>query len=165
MSHTHRSDNCRTQAQNINTHTHGCITLHMLLHLHSPSITQFQFTHTHTHSSPAGYCVVVLPVVVVISDSSVCLILLSVSCLICLFSLFSQWFGPAYKSVGGSGGHIPCYDSNRWAILTGVPVSSSVHPSLPLSVPPFSICLLPVYPAALGFSYRTFSQCYRNLVQ
>lgn len=39
------------------------------------------------------------------------------------------------KSVAVSGGHIPSYDSNRWAILTGLP-SPCLCPSVPQSVCP-----------------------------
>lgn len=50
------------------------------------------------------------------------------------------------KSVAVSGGHIPSYNSNRWAILTGLPSPClSVHLSLSPS------CLSSVCPTALGF--------------
>lgn len=44
------------------------------------------------------------------------------------------------KSVAVSGGHIPSYNSNRWAILTGVPLSMSL--SICPSVSP--VCLMSV---------------------
>ena len=75
--------------------------------------------------------------------------LCSVCSLICLLSLsFQTMLANNNKSVAVSGGHIPSYNSNRWAILNW----SFFYLSLSICTSVSSSCVSPVCPTALEFS-------------